>query len=167
MQPELFPYAPRRDVYQLLKIDPDAGEDEVVVACRRLARTFHPDRNGSARAHEEMQVVNAVRSLLTDPPSRAAYDEERRRWLAGITRAEMPAPPSPGTFRAAGLGWRERLRVPAPSARLSRSLQAVGVGLRAALGGLLPARCGSCRATIGRDDAYCLVCGSRLLTSGR
>ena len=74
MYPSLLPYSPERDVYRLLQVDPNANNDEIAAACRRLARTFHPDRNRSSRAHEEMQVVNAVRHLLTDPRSRAAYD---------------------------------------------------------------------------------------------
>jgi curved DNA-binding protein CbpA len=159
---ELFPYAPQRDVYRLLEVPPDAAEDEIVVACRRLARTFHPDRNASARAHEEMQVVNAVRGLLTDPHARAAYDAERRRWLAELARHSATGRIEPDP---APLAWRDRLRLPAPPERISRFAAAIGVGLRAALGGLLPARCSRCRAVIDRDDAYCLMCGARLLAA--
>ena len=63
MHQRLLPYSPDRDIYRLLQVDPRAGTDEVIAACRRLARAFHPDRNGSGRAHEEMQVVNAIRGL--------------------------------------------------------------------------------------------------------
>src|ERR1700693_3362242 len=80
-----LPYSPDRDVYRLLQVDPRAGTDEILDAWRRLARTFHPDRNGSGRANEEMQIVNAVRDLLTDPGSRAAYDRERQRWMAAVS----------------------------------------------------------------------------------
>ncbi|HYM53580.1 MAG TPA: DnaJ domain-containing protein [Candidatus Dormibacteraeota bacterium] len=82
MQPRLFPYAPERDVYRLLEVEPSAEPEEIVAAIRRLARTFHPDRNDSPRATEEMQVVYAVRNLLIDPQSRARYDHARHRFLA-------------------------------------------------------------------------------------
>ena len=49
-----------------------ASTDEITAACRRLARTFHPDHNRSQRATAEMQVVNAVRRVLTDPEPRAS-----------------------------------------------------------------------------------------------
>ncbi|HEX6475257.1 MAG TPA: J domain-containing protein, partial [Candidatus Limnocylindria bacterium] len=74
MTVSLLPYTPDRDVYRLLQVPPTAGDQEIAVACRRLALAFHPDHNRSPRAHEEMQVVNAVRNLLTDPHSRAVYD---------------------------------------------------------------------------------------------
>ena len=83
MHPSLFPYHPERDLYRLLQVDSTADSDQISAACRRLARTFHPDRNRSARAEEEMRVVNAVRELLTDPHERAAYDRARDRFLRG------------------------------------------------------------------------------------
>jgi curved DNA-binding protein CbpA len=49
MHQPLLPYSPERDVYRLLGVPSNASTDEVTLACRRLARTFHPDRNGSQR----------------------------------------------------------------------------------------------------------------------
>ena len=88
MTQRFLPYSPERDVYRLLQVDPRAEPDEIMDAWRRLARTFHPDRNGSQRATEEMQVVNAVRDLLSDPAARAEYDRERHRWMASPVPAE-------------------------------------------------------------------------------
>ena len=87
MHQPLLPYTPERDVYRLLGVPSSASSDEIQAACRRLARTFHPDRNVSDRANQEMQVVNAVRRVMTDPGSRAAYDRERARFHA--TRARF------------------------------------------------------------------------------
>ena len=168
MQLRLLPYTPERDVYRLLGVPSSADADEITAACRRLARTFHPDRNASHRATQEMQVVNAVRALLVDPHSRAAYDRARHRFLADdatrhrrrVTRlVAHPAVPRP---------------VPAPAvaaqvARRARSVGSVvaltGQALVAALRALLDAfrpRCAFCSAVADFDHRYCAVCGATL-----
>ena len=50
MTASLLPYAPERDVYRLLQVDPQRRDEEIAVACRRLALAFHPDHNRSPRA---------------------------------------------------------------------------------------------------------------------
>jgi curved DNA-binding protein CbpA len=157
MQPRLLPYSPERDIYRLLEVQPGASNAEVIEACRRLARTFHPDRNGSPRATQEMQVVNAVRGLITDPQGRAAYDHARRRWWATAhEQAERHARPdfaALGSARPSGASWR-------------RTARAVFLGLRAALAALAPLRCEACRAVVGSRDGACASCGRLLLPGG-
>ena|SRR5437588_4141667 len=163
MTQRFLPYSPDRDVYRLLQVDPAAGSDEIMEAWRRLARTFHPDRNGSYRANEEMQIVIAVRDLMSDPAARAEYDRERRRWMA------MPVGPH-RTDRWRTLAGTGESAAPGPliaangpslrDSRLGRSLVAVGIGLRTFVVELLPARCGACRGAIGRADLRCWICGT-------
>ncbi len=90
MTPRLLPYSPERDVYRLLDVPSSASIDEILAACRRLARTFHPDLNESGRATEEMQVVNVVRQVMSDPASRATYDRERYRFHAAMSQPSDP-----------------------------------------------------------------------------
>ena len=155
------PYSPDRDVYRLLQVDPRAGPDEIMDAWRRLARTFHPDRNGSQRATEEMQVVNALRDLLSDPAARAEYDRERRRWMA----SPVPLDLTDRWRTLAGIGrHRSGELIPARGtsvleSRLGRTAAAIGIGLRAFALELLPARCGACRGAIARSDTRCWLCG--------
>ena len=133
MQPRLFPYSPERDVYRLLQVEPSAAPDEITAAIRRLARTFHPDRNESARATEEMQVVNAVRNLLIDPPARARYDHARLRFLAENAARRR---------RAAALAARSGVRLPERPIRARRirsSIALTGRALLAALRAILDA----------------------------
>ena len=154
MTERFLPYSPDRDIYRLLQVDPRAGNEEILDAWRRLARTFHPDRNGSHRATEEMQVVNAVRQLMTDPAAKAEYDRERQRWLTGmlnrtrrVARSRSAVAPRPDTTPDWGAS------APARAARaLASGVLAFGVEL-------LPARCERCRGTIGRHDARCWICG--------
>lgn len=155
MTPRLLPYSPERDVYRLLGIPPSASSDEIHAACRRLARTFHPDRNASGRATQEMQVVNAVRRVLTDPDERARYDRERRRFHDELMRPPMAQLQS---WPPIDLGRPRRTR--------RRYLRAALLGVRAALTGMVPVRCQGCRAVITTGDTYCAACGTPLLTGG-
>ena len=159
MHSSMLPYSPERDAYLLLGVPSNASIDEVSAACRRLARTFHPDRNGSSRATDEMAVVNAVRRMMIDPEARADYDRERRGYHERRARA-----------MAFGQGdWRPLISPAAPaigtSRGLGRSFGGVMAGLLAAVRALAPPRCRGCRAVIvSGDDAYCAACGTPLLT---
>jgi curved DNA-binding protein CbpA len=150
MDISLLPYRPDRDVYRLLGVTPNAGRVEIVAACRRLARAFHPDRNESQRATEEMQVVNAVRSLLTDPESRAEYDQERISFLHATVRPRAVAAP-----RSVSL---EREGTPA----FTRTARAAMAGMLAALKALTPARCAKCEALVEPSFRFCGACGTPL-----
>lgn len=152
MHQPLLPYSPERDVYRLLGIPASASADEIAAACRRLARTFHPDRNPSERATAEMQVVNTVRRVLSDPETRAIYDRER--WRFHASEARQPRP----------VAWSPRVESSGPS--VTRYLRAAVLGVKVAVGALLPARCRRCRAVIDGTDAYCVACGTPLLTGG-
>jgi hypothetical protein len=154
LQP-LLPYTPDRDVYRLLGVPASASADEITAACRRLARTFHPDYNHSSRATAEMQVVNTVRRVLTDPDSRALYDRERRRFHASLGRVafrERPTVPFTPVYS-----------LPGPPSPLERYARATLVGVRVTVTELLPTRCSGCRAVILEDeDAFCAACGTAL-----
>jgi curved DNA-binding protein CbpA len=154
----LLPYTPERDAYRLLGVPASASTDEITAACRRLARTFHPDRNPSARANAEMQVVNTVRQVMSDPHMRALYDRERIRFHTVTVRPAprpMPIPPRyvPRTHTQ-------------PPTSFERYLRAALSGARVTAVALLPTRCLRCRIVIASEDAYCASCGTPLLTGG-
>lgn len=157
MYQSLLPYTPERDAYRLLGVRASASSDEITVACRRLARSFHPDRNPSARATAEMQVVNSVRQVLSDPETRALYDRERFRFHDMRSRVafRQPSPvPFAPVYSLAG-----------PPTPLERYARATLVGVRVTVAELLPARCSGCRAVImADDDAFCAACGTPRLT---
>ncbi|MGZ8481773.1 MAG: J domain-containing protein [Candidatus Limnocylindria bacterium] len=160
MTMRLLPYTPERDAYRLLGVAPSASIDEIGTACRRLARTFHPDHNQSPRATQEMQVVNAVRRVLSDPEWRATYDRERWRFHAERLSARAPVAPPIDLMPP------PRLENGPPS-QVTRYARALAIGVRAAFQAMLPARCVRCRIVIGRMDVYCAACGTPLLTTGR
>jgi curved DNA-binding protein CbpA len=154
LQP-LLPYTPERDVYRLLGVPASASTDEITAACRRLARTFHPDYNASARATAEMQVVNTVRKVLTDPDARAVYDRERQRFHASLVRP---------SWRVQPIAISPPRRTSSPS--MAVLVRAAFIGVRAAVVELLPSRCQRCRIVISGEDSFCAACGTPLLTGG-
>ena len=63
-----------KDLYEILGVDRNAGDDEIKKAFRRQARKLHPDVNKSENAEEEFKELNEAYDVLSDPNKRAAYD---------------------------------------------------------------------------------------------
>lgn len=57
--------------YDALGVPKDAPASEIKKAYQRMARKYHPDRGGDARA---MVAVNKAKEALSDPQKRAYYD---------------------------------------------------------------------------------------------
>lgn len=56
------------DPYKVLGVSPNATDDEIKQAYRRLARQYHPDRNpGDQEAARKMQEVNAAYDQIKNP----------------------------------------------------------------------------------------------------
>jgi molecular chaperone DnaJ len=62
------------DLYAVLGIRPDASEEEIKRAYRRLAREFHPDVNRDPDAEGRFKEINAAYETLKDPVRRRQYD---------------------------------------------------------------------------------------------
>ena len=56
------------DPYKVLGVSPDASDEEIKRAYRRLAKQYHPDRNpGDAAAAKKMQQINAAYEQIKNP----------------------------------------------------------------------------------------------------
>ena len=56
------------DPYKVLGVSPNASDDEIKQAYRRLAKKYHPDRNpGDQEAAKKMQEVNAAYEQIKNP----------------------------------------------------------------------------------------------------
>lgn len=65
------------DPYKILQVDPEAEEEVIAAAYRRLARKYHPDTATGLEARGRMEAINAAWEVLGDPMRRAAYDRQR------------------------------------------------------------------------------------------
>ena len=65
----------KRDYYEVLGVNRDAGDDEIKKAYRKLAMKFHPDRNPDNKdAEEKFKEAKEAYEMLSDPQKKAAYD---------------------------------------------------------------------------------------------
>jgi curved DNA-binding protein CbpA len=111
------------DPYKILQVDPEAEDEVIAAAYRRLARKYHPDTAIGAEAAGRMEAINAAWEVLGNPKRRAAHDRHRAVQAAmsrsgaagarsgtattGATASGTAAPPSPA-HSAARPGSTER-----------------------------------------------------------
>ncbi len=61
------------DPYSVLGVSPDASDDEIKQAYRRLAKKYHPDLNpGDQEAAKKMQEINAAYERIKNPEKASA-----------------------------------------------------------------------------------------------
>jgi len=90
------------DAYKTLQVDPEAEDEVIQAAYRRLAQKYHPDVSGPGpESAGRMAAINKAWETLRDPARRRAYDRER--WgtsragdasAASASAASSPASPA-------------------------------------------------------------------------
>ena len=72
------------DFYSTLGVPRGASDLEIKTAYRKLAMTFHPDRNnGSKEAEEKFKSITEAYDVLRDPDKRSLYDRYGEAGLRG------------------------------------------------------------------------------------
>lgn len=72
------------DFYATLGVARNASESDIKLAYRKLAMTWHPDRNnGSREAEEKFKEITEAYDVLRDPGKRATYDRFGEAGLRG------------------------------------------------------------------------------------
>jgi curved DNA-binding protein CbpA len=67
------------DPYKTLQVDPEAEDEVIQAAYRRLARKYHPDLAANPEAAARMAQINAAWELIGKPERRAAFDRRPGR----------------------------------------------------------------------------------------
>src|SRR3982751_6034318 len=75
------------DPYKILQVDPEAEDEVIEAAYRRLARKYHPDVAPGPEAQDRMVRINQAWEMLRAAPRRAAVDRARLRTAGTTARA--------------------------------------------------------------------------------
>jgi molecular chaperone DnaJ len=74
----------KRDYYEVLGVDKNAGADDIKRAYRRLAIKYHPDKNpGDKDAEAKFKECAEAYEVLSDPDKRSRYDQFGHAGLQG------------------------------------------------------------------------------------
>jgi len=74
----------KRDFYEVLGVERNAGDDEIRKSYRKLALKYHPDRNpNNPEAETQFKEATEAFTVLSDPEKRGAYDKFGHAGLGG------------------------------------------------------------------------------------
>ena len=89
--------------YDILGIDPEAGETEIRRAYRRAVKEVHPDHNpNDERSARRSRELNAALETLLDPQKKARYDRLLERRSARKKRQSNPSTGTAGPEKKTG-----------------------------------------------------------------
>lgn len=74
--------------YATLGVPERASQLEIKKAYRRLARKYHPDRNGTSHAEDMIKKINAAYEVLSDVHKRDLYDRSSFGDVSGGTQEQ-------------------------------------------------------------------------------
>ena len=77
------------DYYDLLGTARDADPDTLKRAYRRMARQYHPDVNKDPGAEDKFKEIGRAYGVLSDPQTRARYDQFGEAGLGGRGAPDM------------------------------------------------------------------------------
>lgn len=64
----------QKDFYHVLGVSKNASSDEIKKAYRKLAVTYHPDKNKTKEAEAKFKEINQAYEVLSDTKKKEAYD---------------------------------------------------------------------------------------------
>ncbi len=83
------------DFYGVLGVERNAAAKDIKKAFRALAQQYHPDNNpGDPTAESRFKDINQAYEVLSDPKTRAEYDQARDAFARG---AYVGGAPGAGT----------------------------------------------------------------------
>lgn len=125
-----------RDPYKTLQVDPEAEDEVIAAAYRRLARKYHPDVAASPEIAARMAAINAAWEVIGDPVRRAAFDRQRAVQNALDRRAAEASASAGASASATGSGSTTGpTSAQSPSPRAPESVSRDWTSGRSTLGG--------------------------------
>jgi molecular chaperone DnaJ len=74
----------KRDFYEILGVEKNAGDSEIKSNYRKMAMQYHPDKNpGDAEAEEKFKEAAEAYEVLSNPEKRARYDRFGHEGMRG------------------------------------------------------------------------------------
>ena len=71
--------------YEILEVSRDADKTTIKKAYRKMAKTYHPDKNpGDEEAEHKFKLCNEAYQCLSDDSQRSVYDRYGKEGLAGM-----------------------------------------------------------------------------------
>ena len=113
-----------RNYYTVLQVSPDAEQEVIEAAYKRLARKYHPDVYSGADGPDRMRELNEAYEVLGDVGKRAEYHATlgRARARAGPTGSKQGSPTSSVQPAVAKRPKRPRAKPPARPGRPTRRI---------------------------------------------
>ena len=105
------------DPYKILQVDPEAEDEVIQAAYRRLAQKYHPDRATGSEARERMVAINAAWELIGEPDRRRDFDLSVRH-RQSVASVGGVAPASAGG-PSSGARWAKPESQPRPAESVS------------------------------------------------
>ena len=81
------------DYYQILGVSYSASAADIKRAYRRLAVSYHPDKNPDPKAHALFKDINAAYDVLSDPVKKSVYDHRRYSQYAVVVHPNVDVKP--------------------------------------------------------------------------
>ena len=68
-----------QSLYEILGVSPDADDETIKKAYRKMAQLYHPDKVGNTpESTERFAQICKAYEILSDPEKKALYDRPRR-----------------------------------------------------------------------------------------
>jgi len=123
------------DPYKTLQVDPEAEDEVIQAAYRRLARKYHPDVAPGEAAAARMAAINAAWELIGDPAARAAFDRRRSAATSTPPTGAQPSPQPPKPAAATPSGHSTSSARPAPGQQPPETVSPDWTSGRSSFGG--------------------------------